>query len=70
MLKLIKWTAVLVLLPILVLKEIYSVLKDSGLSIPEADEVLSSVQTEMKNTNSTPKEDTKNTADFSDKMDF
>jgi hypothetical protein len=63
MLKFIKWVAVLVLLPILVIKEIYTVLQDSGISIPEADDVLSQVKSEMKT-------GTDSTEDYSDKIDI
>jgi hypothetical protein len=70
MLKIIKWVAVLVLLPILVIKEIYAVLKESGIEIPEADDVLSSVKEEMKTEPTTEAPADVEVKDYTNKMDF
>jgi len=70
--KLVKWIGIFILLPILVIKEIYVVLKESGIEIPDADELLK----EMKNKEevATPKKakkskKAKKQTDYSEFMD-
>ena len=70
MMKLVKWIGIFILLPVLVIKEIYVVLKESGIAIPDADELLK----EMKNTDEKPakkkaKKKSKKTKDYTQFMD-
>ncbi len=64
MMKLVKWIGIFILLPILVIKEIYVVLKESGIEIPDADELLR----EMKKDSDKPTEKPKET-DYSQYME-
>ncbi|RLA60977.1 MAG: hypothetical protein DRQ78_09075 [Epsilonproteobacteria bacterium] len=66
MFKLIKWVAITLIMPLLVIKEIYEVFKDAGIEIPDADDVLS----EMKNRSPKATETkSNNDADYSQFMD-
>ena len=58
MLKLVKWIAIVVLLPLLVLKEMYEVFKESGFEISDPNDIINNI-----------KNDTKPT-DYSDKIDI
>ena len=64
MMKLVKWIGIFILLPILVIKEIYVVLKESGIEIPDADELLR----EMKKDSDKPTPPQQNT-DYSQFME-
>jgi len=50
MLKLAKWLGIIILLPILVIREVYAVLAESGISIPDADDVLCNIKEQNNST--------------------
>ena len=64
MLKLAKWAAIVILLPLIVLKEIWTVLKDAGIEVPDADAVLNNIKEAKAQQECTPEKD------YSDKIDI